>query len=308
MKRSLKDDILLAGSRIKNFITSSFILRNIGAMLLVLVLSFFLLNAFLNLYTAHGKTVQVDNYEGLMLDEATRKARSRGFEISVDEAPYTNDVAQNTVIDQEPAALSRIKKNRTIYLTVIGPPKEVTLPEFSDFADDYNQYRLQLDVLEVEHEIKERQFDADYEPNTILYAYYEGKKYTPNDIRRGVKVKQGSVVSFVVTKDKSDNVRLPSLVCKRLSEAEFLFSTLDLRMGDVIGEVRGNRADAYIWKQEPAFSSGKQVLRGSAITIHIQSELPAGCEPEIEITLPPETDEENDPGSGTTSPGDSTGF
>lgn len=308
IKRTLKDDFVLAGSRVKNFLTSSYILRNVLAMLLVLVLAFFLLNAFLNLYTAHGKTVQVDNYERLMLDEATRKARSRGFEVSVDEAPYTNNIAQNTVIDQEPAALSRIKKNRTIYLTVIGPPKEVRLPEFSDYADDFNQYRVQLDVLEIEHEIKERVFDAVLEPNTILYAYYEGKKYTPNDIRRGVEVLQGSTVSFVITKDKSDNVRLPSLVCKRFSEAEFLFSTLDLRMGDVIGEVSGNRADAYIWKQEPSFSSGKQVLRGSAITIYIQSELPAGCEPEIEITLPPETDEETDPGSGTTAPGDTTGF
>ncbi len=290
--------------RAKDFLTSSYFLKNFGAMIGFIVLMFFLVNLFLRTYTAHGKTVQVDNYVGLKLEEATRKAGSRGFSVSTDEAPFTLDIPRDEVIDQEPKALSRIKKNRTVYLTVIGPPKKVRLPEFQDFADDFNQYRLKLETLELEYDIKERIFNPDYEANTIEHIFHEGRKYTIDDIRRGVEVEQGSRISFVITKTESDMVRLPSLVCKRYSEAAFLLSTLDLQVGEVIGDV-AVLDDAYIWRQTPAFQAGQSILRESAINLYVQDGLPGGCEPEIELIVP--DDEPTDEGLDTTAPLDSTG-
>jgi D-alanine-D-alanine ligase len=271
--------------RIWAFLSSGYFLRNLGAMLAVLVVAFLLLTVFLRLYTDHGETVQVPNYVGLSLEDATRKARSRGFAVEVDYAPYDPSTGNEEVLDQEPPPLARIKQNRTIYLTVVGPPRPVILPEFREAAYDYDQYVAKLNGLKVLAVRKQEIFDPQLEPNTILYAYYRGEKLTENDIKGGIEVMQGETVELVVTKNQSEHVRLPSLVCKRYSEAEFLLGSLELQIGEVVGDV-AVRADAYIYRQEPAFSPGMTIRLGSQIKLYLQASLPAGCEPEPAMTLP----------------------
>lgn len=272
--------------QILDFLQTRYFLKNLAAMLGVLLVSFFLLNVFLKLYTNHGNSVQVENYVGMSIDNATKKARTRGFKVSVNESPFDYNTLQGEVIDQEPIALNRIKKNRTIYLTIVGDPKEVTLPSFEDAADDYSQYRPKLRALQVKGAVKETIFDAKLADSTILHFYYEGRKYTPSDVKRGVKVLQGKTLEFVVTKKQDDYVGTPALKCKRFSEVQFLLPGLDLELGDVVGDVF-NRADAFIYRQEPEYRPGGKILRGSKIKVYLQEERPAGCAAEVEINEPP---------------------
>ncbi|MEZ4983435.1 MAG: PASTA domain-containing protein [Saprospiraceae bacterium] len=265
---------------------SRYFIKNFGAVLAVLVMSFLLLNLLLRLYTNHGSSVQVENFVGQHIDKATQQARSRGFRVSVNEAPFDLSVPQGEVIDQEPEPLNRIKSNRTVYLTIIGDPREVPIPSFQDAADDYSQYRQKLRPLQIRTVVKEGVFDAKLADSTILFFYYQGKKYTPDMVRKGMKVLQGSTLEFVVSKSKDDMVRIPSLMCKRYSEVSFLLSGLDLSLGEVEGEV-ANRSDAYIWKQEPEYVPGGKIMRGTKIKVYIQSERPNSCPPEEETNEPP---------------------
>ncbi|PSR13074.1 MAG: D-alanine--D-alanine ligase [Bacteroidetes bacterium] len=288
-----------------SLLRSRYIWKNIAAMLGVLLLAFFLMNIGLNLYTNHGNSVQVENYKQLTIDKATQKARSRGFKVSVNEAPFTLDIPQGDVIDQEPKPLKRIKKNRTIYLTIIGPPKEVPIPSFEEAADDYSRYRQKLRPLHIRTVVKEGVFDARLADSTILHFYYQGRKYSPSDLKRGIKIMQGSTLEFVVTKSKDDFVRTPLLICKRFSEVSFLLPGLDLSIGDVIGDV-SNRADAYVWKQDPPYSPGAKIMRGQKITIYLQENRPDNCPPEVETDEPPSDTGGFDEDSGMNSPTDTT--
>lgn len=272
--------------RMLDFLQTKYFLKNLAAMLGVVVLSFLLLNVFLNLYTNHGSSVQVENYVGMSIDNATKKARARGFSVSVNESPFDYNTPQGEVIDQEPVALERIKENRTIYLTIIGEPKEVQIPSFEEAADDYSQYRPKLRPLQVRSVVKETVFAAKYADSTIMHFFYEGRKYTPSDVKRGVKVLQGKTLEFVVTKSQDDYVRTPALKCKRYSEVQFLLPGLDLRVGEIIGDV-ANRSDAFVYRQEPAYQPGGKILRGSTIKIYLQDERPAGCPAEVETDEPP---------------------
>jgi D-alanine-D-alanine ligase len=268
------------------FLRSKYFLKNLASMLGLIVISFLLLNVFLNVYTSHGNSVQVENYVDLGIDEASKKAKSRGFKVSVNQAPFTISKPQGQVIAQEPEALKRIKKNRTIYLTIIGSPKEVGIPSFEAAADNYSRYRQNLVPLQVKCAVKESVFDAKYADSTILHFYYQGRKYSPTDVKRGVQVLQGSTLEFVVTKSKDDYVRTPALKCKRFSEVNFLLPGLDLRVGEVLGDVT-DKANAYVYEQEPAYTPGAKILRGESIKIYLQDELPAGCPTEIETNAPP---------------------
>lgn len=276
------------GQTLKTLMQSKYFYKNLAAMLALVVVCFLLLNLFLSTYTGHGKSVQVENYTGLSIEAAKTKAQSRGFNISMNEAPYSMDITAGEVIDQEPEALSRIKKNRTIYLTVIGGPKSVAIPSFTDATDDYMLYARMLKSLQIKSLVKEEVFDAKLDGGTILHFMHNGKKYTPNDVKRGVKILQGSTLEFVVTKSTDDNVRLPSLICKRFSEVRFLLPSLGLEVGTIEGNV-ANRSEAYVFKQEPDYKPGEKILLGSSINVHLQASLPAGCPAEVSINTQTDT-------------------
>lgn len=293
--------------RILDFLQTKYFLRNLGAMLALLLVCFLLLNGFLHVYTNHGSSVQVENYEGMSIENATQKARSRGFSVSMTEAPFDMNSTIGLVIDQEPEALRRVKKNRTIYLTTIGQPREVPIPSFEEAADELTRYRRMLRSLQVKTSVRETVFDAKLADSTILHFYYQGRKYLPSDVKRGIKVMQGSTLEFVVTKSKDDYVRTPSLRCKRLSEVRFLLPGLDLRLGETVGDVP-IPADAFVYQQEPAFTPGGKILRGSAIKVYLQADRPSGCPAEIEIDAPPSDAGGLPPASdGSTAPIDTTG-
>ena len=292
--------------RALDFLQTGFFLRNLAAMLGVVLISFLLLNVFLGLYTSHGSSVQVENYEGMSIENATKKARSRGFSVSMSEAPYDMNSTIGLVIDQEPEPLRRVKKNRTIYLTTIGQPREVPIPSFEDANDELSRYRRLLNNVQVKASVRETVFDAKLGDSTILHFYYQGRKYLPSDVNRGVKVLQGSTLEFVVTKSKDDYVRIPQLRCKSLSEVRFLLPGLDLRPGETVGDV-ANPASAYVYRQEPAYTPGGKILRGSAIKVYLQAELPSGCATEVEINAPPSDTGGLPVDDGTTEPVDTTG-
>ena len=292
--------------RALDFLQTGFFLRNLTAMLGLLVICFLLLNVFLSLYTSHGSSVQVENYEGMSIENATQKARNRGFSVSMSEAPYDMSSTIGLVIDQEPEALERIKKNRTIYLTTIGQPREVPISSFEDANDELSRYRRLLNNLQVKASVRETVFDAKLGDSTILHFFYQGRKYLHSDERRGVKVLQGSTLEFVVSKSKDDYVRTPALRCKQLSEVRFLLPGLDLRLGETIGDV-AIPADAYVYRQEPAYKPGGKILRGSEIKVYLQSEVPSGCATEVEINAPPSDSGGLPPEKDLTAPVDTTG-
>mgnify|MGYP001793915244 CR=1 FL=1 len=289
--------------RVLDFLQTRFFLRNLAAMLGVFLFCFLLLNVFLSLYTSHGSSVQVENYEGMSIENATQKARSRGFSVSMSEAPYDMNSTIGLVIDQEPEALQRIKKNRTIYLTTIGQPREVPIPSFEDANDELSRYRRLLNNVQVKASVRETVFDAKLGDSTILHFFYQGRKYLPSDVRRGVKVLQGSTLEFVVSKSKDDYVRIPALRCKQLSEVRFLLPGLDLRLGETVGEV----TNGYVYQQEPAYTPGGKILRGSEIKVYLQSDVPSGCATEIEIDAPPSDSGGLPTEDDTTAPVDTTG-
>lgn len=262
---------------------SRYFLKNVLAVIGAAIALFFLVNVGLRLYTNHGNSVQVEDYVGLTIEAATKKARARGFRVDINEAPFDLAITKGEVIDQEPASLSRIKRNRPIYLTVVGQPREVSIPTFEDAADDFGRYRQKLRPLQVKTAVREAVFDAKLADSTILHFYYQGKKYSPSDVKRGVKIMQGSTLEFVVSKSNDDLVATPNLICKRFSEVSFLLSSLDLALGDV----EGNEGDGYIWKQEPAYVPGSRIERGTKIKVYVQASMPSHCNPEEETNDPP---------------------
>ncbi len=260
------------------FISSPFFLKNLVLLAGLGVMLLLLTNWILRLYTHHGESLEVHNYIGMQLKDAEKTARTRSFQIVISDSIFRVDQPPNTVLEQHPAPFSRVKEDRRIYLTVTSSTApQVPLP-LLEGAYNYETYRRKLQRLGIESTIRERQFDSKLEENTILHLYYDGRKITEDDLRRGVKVPKGSTVEFVVTERLTDQVPAPDLICKRYEEASFLITATNLVMGEVYGDLE-NRDQAFIYQQDP--EPGVMMRMGEQINIYLSSRRPRDC-PEVE--------------------------
>lgn len=259
------------------FVKSPIFIRNTAGLLLLAVVLYWSLQLWLRFYTHHNQTLQVDDYTGMRIEDAVRKAERNSFSVEVMDSFFFVDRPPGIVVEQEPEAFSRVKENRTIYLiTTKKEADEVELPSLVGNYD-YYQYARRLQRLNIRARIRDKQFSSKLEENTILHLYYDGRKITEDDLKRGVKVPMGSVVEFVITQRNTGMVAIPNLVCKTYDEAAFLITSMNLNIGRIYGEV-ADRGNAFVYKQEPDYSAGANVPMGTTINLYLTIDRPAGCD------------------------------
>ncbi len=258
------------------FVSSPVFLKNLAVWLVLLSVLFLLLLGWLRLYTKHGESLQVHNYVGMELEDAMKLARNRSFKIEVSDSVFQIDKSPGTVIQQDPPAESRVKKNRTIYLVINRKnPPMVALPDLSG-SDDFQVYCDYLRRLDIDCVVKERVYHGRLEPNTILHFYHEGRKITASELKRGVKVPRGATLEFVITERRTGTVPIPNLLCTGYAEAEFIIANSKLAVGAVYGGVE-DLDGAYVYRQDPPYQEGRQIPIGTQVNLYIQQNRPADC-------------------------------
>ncbi|MBB4079636.1 D-alanine-D-alanine ligase [Lewinella aquimaris] len=250
-------------------------LKNIGAALLLLTVLFLLLKTGLNLYTNHGESMVIPTFEGMQIDEARRVAEQEGLNIDVTIGAFDPAKPAGLVVQQQPRVGSRVKNNRTVYLTVLSEDApDVVLPSLVGNYD-YNQYVRLLKVKNIKYRVREREFDAKQEDGTILYLYYDDRKITDEDLREGVRVPMGSTIDFVITQRKGGKVTLPDYRCQQYGTAEFAITGSQLVIGRVSGDFT-DRYQAYITGTEPV--AGTVLETGAKVNLVLSDTPPDGCE------------------------------
>lgn len=257
------------------FLQSAIFLRNLGVMVGFLILFFFLIKGALRMYTHHGESLEVHDYRGMSITQAQRKAKERSFTVAVLDSVFMPNRISNEVIDQTPRPFSRVKENRTIYLTITrGVAPEVPLPSLVG-SDEFEQYRRKLDRLNIDLVVADKQYDRKLEENTILYLVYEGERYTPKQLEAGVRIPKGSQIGAVISVRNTGQAQVPNLVCQQFSEASFNISSRQLIVGRVEGAT-GSPQSYYVWKQDPP--AGTMLSVGASVNIYLQANKPDGCQ------------------------------
>ncbi|MEM1123943.1 MAG: PASTA domain-containing protein [Bacteroidota bacterium] len=259
------------------FLSSKQFLKNlagmIGAIALLLTVAFLWMSS----YTHHGESLQVPSYLNVNIDEARAQAERQNLKIVVNDSIWSADKTAGTVVEQSPKPLSRVKENRTIYLTITKfQAEEKLLPKLAG-NDNYNYYARRLKQLKVNLKVRSKQFSNKLEENTILYLYVNDQKITGNDLKQGVKVPQGATVEAVVTTRGGGRVSVPNLVCKKYSEAEFIIGGSQLGVSIIKDGTVKSVENSYVWKQSPAYNSGKTLGVGDVIDVYLTKRPPASC-------------------------------
>ncbi len=230
----------------------------------------------LNWYTSHGKSTELPNFVGMMRTDAEDLGDKMGLELQFEKGPFDPNRPAGEVVLQHPKAGSGVKKNRSIFLTILNDEAPlIRLPSLVGNYD-YTNYSDRIAAIgHIKSRVREQVYDPKQEENSILYFYDGDRKVTDADLRAGYEVKQGSTLDFVVTVRQTGEVEVPDIRCQQFGVVEFQLDASNLLVGTIHGDV-ANRAEAYVVRTEPP--GGKMVPVGSKFDIYLSDARPEGCE------------------------------
>lgn len=265
----------VAGSGWRLF-KSGYLWKSLALAALFFVLCFFLLRMSLSLYTAHGSSTQLPDFVGMQKIEAEEAADDLGLKLKFEKGPFDPNRPPGQVVLQHPKAGAGVKKNRSIYLTILNDEAPmIVLPQLVGNYD-YTQYTTKLERMgDIKSKIREQVYDPKLEENTIMHFYYEDTKVTDAMTRGGFEVPQGSTLEFVVSVRQTGEVKVPDFKCNRFNTVEFRLDASDLLLGKINGNV-ADRGDAFVVRTEPP--GGAMVPVGSKLNVYLATRRPDGCD------------------------------
>lgn len=100
---------------------SAYLLGNLLAMVLVIVLLCFGVKYGLEWYTHHGEGIVVPKVEGMVYSNALTLVEQNGLNIMVTDSGYNKRLPANCILAQSPGEGTKVKEGHTIYVTVNSP-------------------------------------------------------------------------------------------------------------------------------------------------------------------------------------------
>ena len=101
----------------------------------------------LDVYTHHGESIIVPNVNGLPVKEAQNEFSKKNLRVEIVDSNYVKGILAGAVLEQKPAAGSKVKIGRTIYLTInTGEAPKVTIPDIIDNSS-FRQAEARLRAL-----------------------------------------------------------------------------------------------------------------------------------------------------------------
>ena len=170
--------------------TKKIILINLAAILVVVLAAPLLTLNWLDSYTMHGKAIEVPNVCGLTLDEGAKRLGDKTLGYEIVDYKYQKDAAENEILEQRPAGLSKVKKGRKIHLT-LASSKEPTMA-LPDVIDNCSLREAEARLRAAGFKLTENitiKGEKDW-----VYSIMMGK----DTLRSGAQVALGSTLTIVI--------------------------------------------------------------------------------------------------------------
>jgi len=249
---------------LRDFLKSKTFLYSIIAIVALVAVSFYLLNDWLNNYTHHGESITVPDVRGLSEEKLIRFIEDKHLQYKIIDSLFEDGKEPGTVIEQDPKPDSKVKENRTIYLTVnSSKPPKVKMPNLVDVSYRQAEAILQTFGLRVGQTI----YRPDLAKNAVLSQLYKGRS-----IAAGTEIYKGSAIDLVLGDGLGNaEVLVPNLVTLTKGEALFVLKGSSLNIGTIIfDEGVRNEDAAKVYKQVPEADGIATIKQGEAIDIFLR--------------------------------------
>ena len=101
-----------------SFKNNRFFWLNLVAMIIVVIAIALGTLQWLDNYTRHGEAVVVPNVKGLPMRQAENEIYKQSLKAVAIDSSYVKGMPPGAILEQNPAGGSKVKKGRTVYLTI----------------------------------------------------------------------------------------------------------------------------------------------------------------------------------------------
>jgi eukaryotic-like serine/threonine-protein kinase len=250
-----------------------------GAVILIVLIIMFTMN-WLEKYTNFGETITVPDLKGMSMEQVERQLKSKNLEYAILDSLYDKDLKPSAVIDQNPKPNSKVKENRTIYLTInaFNPP-EFKMPNLIDKS--LRQAMMELESYGLK--VGKLEYVPDMAQNAVLKQLINGIPVKPGDM-----VAKGIAIDLILGDGLGNTiVEIPLLLNLTISEAKFVLTGSSLNLGAVVysGNVKDS-ARAVIYKQIPSPFKAKTIHMGESVDVFVAPEFPDSLRYLLELQNP----------------------
>ena len=227
----------------------------------------------LALFTNHNKEIEVPDFTTLSVGEASQIAESVGIRVEVTDSVYVRRMERGAIFSQNPAAGSRVKKNRLIRLTTNAVnAKQVSMPNLVG----YSMRQAKAELASKGLALGRLRYVSDMATNNVLKQLYRGE-----EIKTGTMIDSGSEVDLVVGLNDADNqTRVPNVVGMKYTRAMDAVHDNSLNVArttfDDSVKNYNDSLNAVVFRQTPSGSSAP-ILMGSDVSLFFtldESKLP----------------------------------
>lgn len=229
----------------------SFKANTLGGLLLHLVLAssliilvcVFYFYAYLPHVTNHGESITVPNVEGLSISKVEDFLSNHDLRYEVNDSSYSAEYPPLTVLKQYPAAGSKVKENRKIFVSINRKnPPTVKMPDLIDGSITNAEAVLRGS------ELKRGRIERVKGPflNVVKEMQVNGNKIVP-----GVLVPKGTIIDLVVMDGGSRNLPAPNVLGFSYEDAKFNILGSNLSVGEtkLVSDTAGGKG--IVLKQVP---------------------------------------------------------
>jgi len=183
---------------IKKFYKDYKVFSTLVIMLLISVMAVFVASWLTRFITNHGQEYDLPDFTGM--DEEQMKNYEKeeniyGYTFVINDSVFVPDKKGGIVLSQDPAAGSKVKKGRKIYLSIVAlSMPNVEMPNLVDLSLRQAENMLKSNDLQLGQVI----YKASKYPNAVLEQRYKGRV-----IEVGTLVPYQSKVTLIVGKESS---------------------------------------------------------------------------------------------------------
>lgn len=251
-----------------SFIFSRVFLVNLAIAVLIMIMLLFGTMWYLKSYTRFGETVTVKDLTGLTVSEVEEALSASKLKYVVFDSVFVPGKKPLTVIDQEPKPLSKVKENRTIYITInASKPPKVALPDIIEKPFREASKKLQNAGLKLDSVIYK---PSGVDGNFVMEVLYGGQPINP-----GFRLTVGSSVDLVVSSGFGEPAAVPCLLGLTYGEAQLNLTVNYLALGALVYDATvTDTVNAVIVRQIPEPQPGVTLNVGTPIDLFFSQALP----------------------------------
>lgn len=169
-----------------------------------------------------------------------------GLKPIVLDSVFIDSLPALSVVSQTPAGMSRVKKDRTVYLTINrAVPPSVQMPNLVGYS--LNSASLLLKSFGLK--LGSHSYTANLVKDAVVH-----QQIGDSDIVAGTKIPMGTAIDLVIGDGSgSQLMSVPDIIGMQLAEARDYVSSMNCTIGAVTPDIDVAHSDsAYIYKQDPS--------------------------------------------------------